>query len=220
MYLNDNPKKNKINNNKNKNINLTNDFIINGNNNQFKNNDTNNNINISTNRTQNSLYKSKNPQNKSYQLPSTQYRSINTQTNQSSTIPTVSSLNYTYTQSNFNLNYKGVNSEKFKETFCYCKIIKPNEKKFNPLKYYTINPENLGYFSGYISINFVDEILNFDSNNKDSNKFYIKLNKINAINITENMKKILKIHSTFIKYGKKCIKDNIGNNEKKIVSIN
>ena len=80
-----------------------------------------------------------------------------------------------------------------KETFCYFKLFGKEQNfndKFNPLENCSIDPENLGYYAGYISfdiysgkIKIITKIAkNQNSNNKINMKEYKLFSKINNIN--------------------------------------
>ena len=106
------------------------------------------------------------------------------------------------------------------ESFCYYKIIDKNINKFNPLNDYLVNPEHLGYYECYISIDVVsgcikispkisiDKMENLPKsefisvvNNKE-NEFYmnIKLKEIFNIHVEKYMKNIIKIQNILLKY--------------------
>ena len=117
------------------------------------------------------------------------------------------------------------------ESFCYIKLSDKNNKVFDPLdNCCTITPEICNYFEGHIfidiafhklimtpkndkdknleSMNILDE-LNDDEDGeegedrKNHNKCIgIELKEIADIQISEKMKNIIKIYSTYIKYGR------------------
>ena len=75
--------------------------------------------------------------------------------------------------------------ENQKETFCYFKLFSKdfkNKKTFNPLENCSINPENLGYSEGYISIDLNERVLKIipkitTYRNTNSNKYINLENK-------------------------------------------
>ena len=114
------------------------------------------------------------------------------------------------------------------ESFCYYKIIDKNlinnSNKFNPLNDCLVNPEHLGYYECYISIDVVSgcikispkisidkmtylpksEFISIVNNkgNKGNNEFYmnIKLKEIFNVHVEKYMKNIIKIQNILLKY--------------------
>ena len=84
-----------------------------------------------------------------------------------------------------------------KETFCYFKIFEKeckNKNKFNPLESCSINPENIGYCEGYISIdnisNYIKIVPKKSTNQKYNNKNNASGNElINNYNMNTFLKK-------------------------------
>ena len=123
---------------------------------------------------------------------------------------------------NNNLCYQG-------ESFCYFKILFKNEHRFNPLlsNCNSSSPETLGYFKGFISLDFENETVNLysklkkqpNSNNLSSRKNYnlyqlkIKINKINSIVVQSLVKDIIKIHRIYLKQSNMCRNNPVNLNE-------
>ena len=102
----------------------------------------------------------------------------------------------------FNYNYK------LNESFCYFRLIKSNQKIFDPLKHYEISPEKFGYLQGFLFINFKRNLLELKPKINE-NEIIIKhqfleetlkidLKKIN--NVICDMKNIINIHQSYLKY--------------------
>ena len=102
----------------------------------------------------------------------------------------------------FNYNYK------LNESFCYFRLIKLNQKIFDPLKHYEISPEKFGYLQGFLFINFKRNLLELKPKINE-NEIIIKhqfleetlkidLKKIN--NVICDMKNIINIHQSYLKY--------------------
>ena len=114
-----------------------------------------------------------------------------------------------------------------KKSFCYFKISNNDNIKFDPLDNCSSSPENFGYFDGYISIdidqhkfkiipnnkedyctleNLVNKDLNCSNNsNNDEEQYYknyigIDLKDITDIIISRQMKNIIRIYNTYLKY--------------------
>ena len=114
------------------------------------------------------------------------------------------------------------------ESFCYYKIIDKNlinnSNKFNPLNDCLVNPEYLGYYECYISIDVVSGCIKIspkisidkmaylpkseyisivnNKDNKGNNEFYmnIKLKEIFNVHVEKYMKNIIKIQNILLKY--------------------
>ena len=136
------------------------------------------------------------------------------------------------------------------ESFCYYKIIdrnlNNNINKFNPLNDCLVNPEYLGYYECYISIDVISGSIKISPKisidkmtylpksefisiiNNKGNEFYmnIKLKEIFNVHVEKYMKNIIKIQNVLLKYNKenKYIYNNGSSNNNikvnKIFSIN
>ena len=110
----------------------------------------------------------------------------------------------------FNYNYK------LNESFCYFKLIKKNQKVFDPLKYYENSPQNFGYLQGFLFINFEKNLLELKSKINENeinvkNHFLeeslkIDIKRIN--NVTCDMNNIINIHKSYLKYNNEIKKKN------------
>lgn len=123
---------------------------------------------------------------------------------------------------NNNLCYQG-------ESFCYFKILFKHEHRFNPLLSHCISssPETLGYFKGFISLDFENQTVNLysklktqpNSNNLSSHENYnlyllkIQINKINSIVVHSLVKDIIKIHRVYLKQSNMCRNNPVNLNE-------
>ena len=75
-----------------------------------------------------------------------------------------------------------------KETFCYFKIFEEdtkNKNRFNPLENCSINPENIGYCEGYISIDNISNYIKILPK-KSSNPKYNNKNNVSGTEIMSN----------------------------------
>ena len=110
----------------------------------------------------------------------------------------------------FNYNYK------LNESFCYFKLIKKNQKVFDPLKYYENSPQNFGYLQGFLFINFEKNLLELKPKINE-NEFNVKnhfleeslkidIKRIN--NVTCDMNNIINIHKSYLKYNNEIKKKN------------
>jgi hypothetical protein len=133
------------------------------------------------------------------------------------------------------------------ESFCYYKIIDKNiinnSNKFNPLNDCLINPEHLGYYECYISIDVVsgcikispkisiDKMTYLPKNefisivNDKGNEFYmnIKLKEIFNIHVEKYMKNIIKIQNILLKYNnenKSIYNNGNSNNNNNNIKVN
>ena len=113
----------------------------------------------------------------------------------------------------FKIPISNYNKSMIQQTFCYFKFISKNSIKFNPLKNFDISPESLGYYKGFISVDFTKKCLSFitmdnDIHNLIINQHYkslqIQLDKISNIFVDNIMKDIIKIYMKFIKFYQKC----------------
>ncbi len=110
----------------------------------------------------------------------------------------------------FNYNYK------LNESFCYFKLIKKNQKVFDPLKYYENSPQNFGYLQGFLFINFEKNLLELKPKINENeinvkNHFLeeslkIDIKRIN--NVTCDMNNIINIHKSYLKYNNEIKKKN------------
>ena len=101
------------------------------------------------------------------------------------------------------------------QSFCYFKLINKNDKKFNPLYNFDISPEVLGYYKGFIYIDFTCNLLLFtplpndnNLNNKVNESLKINLRKISNIHIENIMRDIIKIYINALKFYKKYENNN------------
>ena len=101
------------------------------------------------------------------------------------------------------------------QSFCYFKFINKKDKKFNPLINFDISPEILGYYKGFIYIDFTCNLLLFtplpndnNLNNKVNESLKINLRKISNIHIENIMRDIIKIYINALKFYKKYENNN------------
>ena len=101
------------------------------------------------------------------------------------------------------------------QSFCYFKFINKKDKKFNPLINFDISPEILGYYKGFIYIDFTCNLLLFtplpndnNLNNKVNESLTINLRKISNIHIENIMRDIIKIYINALKFYKKYENNN------------
>ncbi len=97
------------------------------------------------------------------------------------------------------------------QSFCYFKFINKKDKKFNPLSNFDISPEILGYYKGFIYIDFTSNLLLFTPLPNDINlnniindeSIKINLRQISNIHIETIMRDIIKIYINALKFYKK-----------------
>ena len=96
------------------------------------------------------------------------------------------------------------------QSFCYFKLINKKDIKFTPLINFDISPEILGYYKGFIYIDFTCNLLLFtplpndnNLNNKVNESLTINLRKISNIHIENIMRDIIKIYINALKFYKK-----------------
>ncbi len=101
------------------------------------------------------------------------------------------------------------------QSFCYFKLINKKDIKFNPLINFDISPEILGYYKGFIYIDFTCNLLLFtplpndnNLNNKVNESLTINLRKISNIHIENIMRDIITIYFNALKFYKKSENNN------------
>ena len=90
-----------------------------------------------------------------------------------------------------------------KETFCYFKIFEKdfkNKNKFNPLENCSINPENIGYCEGYVTIDNISNYIKIVSK-KSSNTKYNNKNNFSGTELINNYSINTFLKKDKIKYG-------------------
>ncbi len=110
-------------------------------------------------------------------------------------------INKTFTNNQYaNPKYKIITQD-ITESSCYFKLSDSNNIKFNPLTNSDTNPINFNYFEGSI---LIDKAFNKLKINQKSNQKYIGIDLKDVIDIilTEEMEKIVKIYSIYLKEGK------------------